>query len=436
MSLPLRFEDHAAFHRQVVRLTLVGAALGLGAHLVGLLGVTGEGAVLRLVALAASAALLGLAALPPRRAELLRALPVAALAGFLGAMSLHLLSGAPPAYPWFGLGLYGLSVGFLASRDLKGPRRWLVPLATGCSTALATWATVTLETRLPLTAYVPALFAAPMHGAVYGFLVAMGLVVRQLRLDRDPVALAFLEMRPSLSGEMLELCERAMGIHRRITEEVRQRKDQGTSTEPKLVAQVEKLVLKILALGRRWQEVERQAGSTTAEALADRLGDLRQKVSASQDPVARRQYQKAQDALEAQLGYLREISRSRERVMARVHNYLAALERLHLAVLNHRGADAAKFSDELQPIMDEMDDLGAEMDIAAETMSEVAEAQLPKEQAVAPTPAAATTETAEPQTAAPESAAPATAAPEAVVLEGPVPRPVDPEAELTAAAFK
>jgi hypothetical protein len=133
---------------------------------------------------------------------------------------------------------------------------------------------------------------------------------------------------------------------------------------------VERLVLEVFDMGRQWQEVERGAGRTSADELATRIESLDAKIGASTDEVARKQYQLARDALAAQLSYLTDISRNRERVMARAHNYLATLERLHLALWNHRGADAAKLADEVQPILDDIDDQGQEMAFATAAMSE------------------------------------------------------------------
>ncbi|MBW2736462.1 MAG: hypothetical protein JRH20_29090, partial [Deltaproteobacteria bacterium] len=97
---------------------------------------------------------------------------------------------------------------------------------------------------------------------------------------------------------------------------------------------------------------------------------LAEKVRTAQDPVARKQYGLAHDALQAQLGHLRGIDLSRERVVARLHNYLATLERVNLAVVNHRGADTSQFSAQVAPLLAELDSLGEEMDLTSEAIHE------------------------------------------------------------------
>jgi hypothetical protein len=376
MSNSLRFGDHTAFHIQVIRLSVAGAAMGMLAYLAGMV-VDLSGQAAQTIHLALLAAVLGLAAAPPPRKRLAPAALLAVGVGLLGALGLAALSSSTPRYPWFGVGIYGLSVGIIAGRDLRDARRYLLPLATGVTVALATFVEATFRAKVNFMGYVPALLAEPAYKALFGFLTAVGLVVRQVWVERDPVARAFSEIRPALSGEMLELCQRALVQYRRVQELLRDRRQQGASTDPELIREVEQLVLRILGLGRKWQEVEREAGRTNAGELEARLEELEQKIQQTADAVALKQYTMARDALRTQQRYLQHISRNRERVTAQVHNYLAALERLHLALLNHLGAGAAKLSDEIQPILDGLGDRGAELEFASEAINELEEVQVP-----------------------------------------------------------
>jgi hypothetical protein len=372
MSSPLRFSDHTAFHHQVIRMAIAGAALSLLAYLVGLV-IPMNGRLPQAVFLAITATALGLAAFPPQRKTLIPVTLLGLGVGLLGALAMQALAHSTPTYPWFGLGVYGLSIGVIAGRDLRGLRRLILPLATGLLVVLATWVEMTFRARLQLASYVPSFLAEPVYGAAYGFLVSVAMVVRQLHWVQDPVTKAFEKIRPTLSGEMLELSDQAVTLYIRTQQVLRDRRANGDQTEPALGQAVEKLVLRIFHIGRQWQEVERGAGRTNADELVDRLAGLDKKIEESTDDVARKQYQRAREAVSSQLRYLRDISKNRERVIARVHNYLATLERLHLALWNHRGSDAAKLSDEIQPILDEIEEIGHEMDFASAALDEVAD---------------------------------------------------------------
>lgn len=400
MSNSLRFGDHTAFHLQVLRLSLVGAAIGLLTYLISFAVSSLSGPAVFLAPLTngslshaagaawltVMAAVFGLAVSPPTRKTLATSALLALGVGLLGALSYLALSRGSPRYVWFGVLVYGLSVGIVASRDLRDPRRYLVPLTVAAAVALARYVVLTFSVRLDFAEQIPAFAAESAYGAIFGFLVSVGLIARQVRLVRDPVAQAFQEIRPNLSGEMLELCQRAVTLYSRVSQVLHDRSDQGTSAHADLTKGAQDLVLRIFGLARRWQEVEREASRTSAAELAGRIDELDGKISNTKDPVARKQYRLAREALNTQLGYLSDISRSGERVTAQVYNLLTTLERLHLAVINHRGADAAKLSDEVQPILDEIDNVGTEMDYASDAINEVSTIADGEQEPDAPTP--------------------------------------------------
>jgi hypothetical protein len=372
MSNPIRFQDHTAFHVQVLRVTLAAAAVSTVFYVVGLL-VALNSRFSEVFLSSCVVAVLGIAANPPRREKAVAVGLVALGVGLLATLARLALSGSPGGYPWFGVGVSGLAVGILAGRDLQDFRRYVLPLGTAVTMALGTWVTGAFRDGVNFAAYVPPAVAEPMYGALFGFLVSIGLIVRQITVERDLVADTYDKVRPTLTGEMRDLSDRAVALYGRIKQVLRDRREKGAQTDA-LGQVVRSLVLKVVHLGPRWNEVEREVGRTNPGDLAARIEGLERKIAETADDVARKQYRMAREALGGQLRYLQDIGTSRERVIARVHNYLATLERLHLAVLNHRGADAAKFSDEIQPILEEIDGLGHEMDFASDAIREAAEA--------------------------------------------------------------
>ena len=372
MSNPIRFGDHSTFHIQVLRVTLAGAALGLAGYLVAVFFGTGDQWV-KAAAAAMVAMTLGFAATPPTRKGAALSVALALGVGLLGSLAGMALVDFRPRYEWFGLFVYGTTIGIIAGRDLADQRRYLLPVATGVMMMVSAFVVNTFANQVDFAMYVPEFVAFPAYGGLFGFLLGVSLIVRQLWMAQDPVAQAFSEVRPKLSGEMLDLCQRAMALYGRVKEVLEDRQDSG-SADPELSRAVKDMVLRIFSLAHKWHEVEREAARCSASDLHVRVEEIEAKLEATSDPVARRQYRMAREALSSQVRYLDDISRNRERVTAQVYNYLAALERLNLAVLNHRGADAAKLSDEIQPILDEIEDVGQEMDLVSDAISEAAEA--------------------------------------------------------------
>lgn len=418
MSSPVRFGDHTSFHIHVLRVTLAGAALGLLGYVMGLI-LPLERQVVQTLGLVLAAAVLGLAACPPARRSIVTSVLLSLGIGLLGTLSYQALAGGSPRYEWFGIFVYGLTIGIVAGRDLTGSRRLILPLAMGLSTLAAAYVVQVFSARISFTQYVPAFVAFPAYGALAGFLVSVALIVKQLWIEQDPVSKEYQEIRHNLNGEMQDLCQRAMILYGQVREVLKETEDNGG--DKALGKSLEKMVLRIFSLARKWQEVERQAGQTSSTDLGARVEELDRKIEGTSDPVAKKQYRLAREALGSQLRYLRDISRNRERVLAQVHTYLAGMERLRLAVLNHRGADAAKLSDEITPILEDIDEIGQEIDFASDAMSEVSEVsatasepQVP-EAAAAPSPEAKTAPTvdeagvptADPKDAAAPSAAPA-----------------------------
>ncbi|HEY3353753.1 MAG TPA: hypothetical protein VGQ83_10930, partial [Polyangia bacterium] len=113
-----------------------------------------------------------------------------------------------------------------------------------------------------------------------------------------------------------------------------------------------------------------EAHATSAEDLAQRLDSLDERMARTEDRIAREQYGLARTAVLAQLSYLKDIGAGRERIIARMHHDLAGLERLRLALVNHRSADVQRVSADVQGILEDLRSLGQEYDLKAEAMGE------------------------------------------------------------------
>jgi chromosome segregation ATPase len=122
--------------------------------------------------------------------------------------------------------------------------------------------------------------------------------------------------------------------------------------------------------GQHWRDVDREAARTDPEALQGRLVELNKRLEACTDPVAQTEFARAREALSAQVESLQEISRGRERAIARLTHQVAMLERLRLAALRHRSVDASRMGAELQPVVEELSQAGTDLDIASEALSE------------------------------------------------------------------
>lgn len=360
MSTTLRFREHEEFHRAALHMGVAGALAGLAAHVAGLL-FPGMGPVSGPWAMAALTAAAGYGAASPRTrlrlGELKTVLVLAAVAG----VALRLLAGRGPE-PSLGTMLFALAFGVLLARGTTG-RRFLLSIGAGVLVALAARFVITRMIGAEQLASLPPWLVATTGGAAFAFVGVLGLLPRHLELGRDRVTDAYEACRGGLTGEVRDLAERAMSVWARV--------DGSLEPASSVRRAIEDSVVRLFDVARRWQSVESDGGRTPADALVERMEQIDRKIAATDDPIARGQYEQARAALGEQLRYLKEIATSRERVVARMHHYLAAMERLRFAVINHRSADASRLSTEVQPILDDLRDLGKEIDFTNEALGEV-----------------------------------------------------------------
>jgi hypothetical protein len=186
----------------------------------------------------------------------------------------------------------------------------------------------------------------------------LGLAAVHARFSRDRVGPIWRRLAPVLEGEMRALCERAVGLCDGLSDR-QARRTLETST------------LRLLGVAGRWTttSADRQLPSVTE--LSARLAEIESRVSGAVDPQAGAQYEQVRRMLDEQLTCLRAIQATRERVVARMHHTVTAMERLRFAAINQLSANASRTSTEVQPLIENLARLGQDLDAASEAMREV-----------------------------------------------------------------
>jgi hypothetical protein len=356
MRRTLAIDDHLAFHLAVARAMLAGGGLYfLMAYLPAYFAPWGGGWLHGLLFVG----LLGAAIAVPRGARQIAVLLVCAVLG--GAAGAVFRDGDPvlSLLGWslsLGLALYG------SSDDLQ---RWQ-RLALGAAGGLLAFGAGFLPPALRgLEAVLPGEMAPVLSGMAVGLVTGSAAILRQVRVqnvavDQDIVALA---LPPAENDEIASLVQQAIGTYKETAPSL--------TEHPQALEAAEDLVKKIARFGKRWREIEEQARRSDKAALTARLADLSARQEATEDDQVRAEYERARGALQAQLQYLGEIDRGRERAVARLHHQVATLERLRLSALRHRSVDATKAGEELRLLVDDLTRAGQDMDVAAEALAEV-----------------------------------------------------------------
>jgi hypothetical protein len=307
MSRSLAFTDHPRFHRAALHMSAAGALAGLTAHAITLLeprlgGIAGPIPL----AIVAGAALHAAAPRATRARGVDLALVVlgASVAGFaLSAARSGLLA------PVLGAALFAAVLGLLFARGLGGAR---------LLTAVAAGAGAALLARFVLGALAafepgPAWIAAALSGAAFGAVALIGTLPRHLTLARR------------YRGEADDIVTRARAV---LTA------SQQAGDDPTVREAIRTEVTRLGEVAARWHDLERQvASSPEPDALARRLSELDQRIVAATDPMARSQFEKAQAEVAQQLRDVETMHHGRERVLARMHHSLAAIERMRLGAV-------------------------------------------------------------------------------------------------------
>jgi hypothetical protein len=307
MTAILRFRDHQEFHR--TSFYMVGAGTAMGA-----LAAAGGANV------TAAAGLVGLSAV---------------LAAVLAA-------GGPSR---FAVGLRGRRLATLAVGVAVGVVGYRVMASVLLAQELASW---------------PPLVISSLAGAGFSLVGAVAFLPRHVDVMSDRVRGLHRDVSNELTGEVRDLCERGVAVWREVEGSL-----EGDGSTRGIL---EDAVARLLVTAARWQAVERTQSPALATSLVDRLATIDQRIEASEDPVATDQYKQARAALTGQLRYLQDIGKCRERVLARMHNYVAAIEQLRMALVNFESTQAVQ---DVQPLLSDLQEIGREVDCTAAALDDL-----------------------------------------------------------------
>jgi hypothetical protein len=334
--MDIRFADHPSFQRAAAGMVAGALLFGAALHPVTALAPLAGG-------------LLGIAA---------GAVIAHGRAGWrmLGAAAaLALLFAAPSSWPTLA------GVAAIASLALAagGPRGWrgLVGVLLGAITVLvAMWCALRIG-RAQQTVHWPALVTTAIAAAALGIVGALAMLPRHLQIIVDPVRAALKRMPDGLDVEVRGLCARSAAIWSTAQDQISD--DAGKRL-------VRDGVLKTLEVAARSADVK-ITGPSDAE-LAQRMADLDQRIASATDGEVRTQYQAARAALDDQQRYRDHIRQGRERVIARMHNHVAALEKFELAAT---GLEAARAASAGLSVVKQLEELSHDVTASGDALAEL-----------------------------------------------------------------
>jgi hypothetical protein len=292
----------------------------------------------------------------------------ALLAAFAGAAAMFLF-GQEAAEPALGIAAWAVMLALFMASGQSGWRWVAIAGAAAGAFLLARFVSHGLYAGQELTR-VPPFVRAAFGGAGFGLIIAVGNAARHLSVRIDPARTAYETAKPKLKGELSELAERAFATHLRIEEVLEARAKTPETVSAQIRDASAALITQICHIGTEWQEIETEGERVSEQTLTERLASLDAKIEKTTDSIAKEQYGIARTGLAEQLKALGELATGRERVVARTHAHLTALEKLRFAVLNHRSVDAQRLASAVGPLLEEIRALSSEIDIASQAKTE------------------------------------------------------------------
>jgi hypothetical protein len=267
------------------------------------------------------------------------------------------------------IGAVGLAVGERARR----------PLALGLG-AIAMFAAAWAALRISYaeqTASWPTWLAVAAGSTALAFASVLALVPARIGWVRDAIGGRLRMLPDGLDPEVRGLCDRSIAL--------------WASGKDKIADAASRELLrdgvdKVLEVAHRTA----QASSAPADDadLDERIGELDRRIAAAADAVTRDQYRAARAALDDQKRLRERMRTGRERIVARMHNHVATLERFHLAALGVEAtrvtADATTPLTELSADVASSSEALAEIALAVDPATPVAEPPVPEPVAEAP----------------------------------------------------
>jgi len=258
--------------------------------------------------------------------------------------------------------LFALVVALPMTAGLRG-RKLLVSVVVGTGALLlARFAAIAVMNSSELSS-LPAWGSTALAGVAVSAASVLAFIPRHVEIVHDPIRTAHAELKGRVKGEIAELIERSNTLWTTTSEQLG-RDDANLQI-------LQEAVLRMMQTAKRWTDAESTRPHTSALILTERMEALDLRIEKSDDEVVVKQYEQARAALAEQMKYLTGISKNRERVLARMHNYLAAMERMCLAVANLKSTNASRDAIDLAPLVGNLEELGQDIDSCSTALREL-----------------------------------------------------------------
>lgn len=138
----------------------------------------------------------------------------------------------------------------------------------------------------------------------------------------------------------------------------------------RIVARLPGLVTQAVRIAARKQQLNRYLTHVDERALSAYAENLRARIEATTDPVARRQYEQALKAREAELGTYRAIAQASARIDSQLENVEATFASWKARVIRLKTVDIGNVTSFSDDLIHELETLGSEIELLDNSVME------------------------------------------------------------------
>ena len=367
--MPLTFRDAPAFWRETLAVTVGAMVVGIAAPFV---------AGVPLDVAAGSAALLGgsIGAVVTRRRPLggllrfmigagggtLAALGSAALATRFGLAHGALLGAGLGAVTLASL----LSSADDAHEDGVAQATGLVASAGAGMVGIAALHHIAAFTT---SAGMPVTFASATMAGALGLWIAAASGLRRVQQERDAILVRGDDVLVGMAEPVRTKVHDALAAWGEI-EAALARDDVTYDLVAEARGHARRLMEALLETAHTWKLIERDVGSPRLQALDDKLASLAQRSGETTDAVTLGHLARAAQAVRAQKSAVDGLKVGLQRAEAALDAHMALLDRMRLAVAQHRAIDRERLSIELNAVADQVTLLSDDLESLSAAIAE------------------------------------------------------------------
>lgn len=367
-----QFRDAPTFWKETLAVTGGAVAAGIVA------GVAAPMIGLPVATVAGGAALLGgsigaaLTRQRPKQRPMRVVLGVAA--GALAAFGFAALTQA------FGLGTFGAAIGGwlggLALGGLLGAEEKMRPgshvaglIASSTTGAVGAVALVRIAEFAASEATPIGITAATMAGAL-GLWIAAASGLRRFEKVRDPLVEKAEQVLLGLVDPVRTKVTDGLQTWEEIMVGLAKDEQMASDTAIEARRQARLLVESMLETAATWKQIHGDLSSPRLRGIEDKLADLEKRAGETDDDVTKGHLMRAAQALRAQKGAIDGLKIGCTRAEAALDAQVALLERLRLAVAQHRVSDRERFAVEVSAVADQVSKLSDDLESLSAAIAE------------------------------------------------------------------